>query len=83
MHQTGDYKPLFSRLKENYIFTGPVPICIKDIDHPNLSRARSPSDYETLANISTILYFTKYDPVLMFYCFTYLGIQLLQKLLQP
>ncbi|UZC80226.1 V074; CPXV-BR_075 V074 [Cowpox virus] len=80
MYQTGDYKPLFSRLKENYIFTGPVPIGIKDIDHPNLSRARSPSDYETLANISTILYFTKYDPVLMFLLFYVPGYSITTKI---
>ncbi|AST09456.1 ER-localized membrane protein virion core protein [NY_014 poxvirus] len=80
IHQTGDYKPLFSRLKENYVYTGPLPIGVRTINHPNLNARNNPSDYETLSNLSTILYFTNYDPVLMFLAFYVPGYSITTKI---
>ncbi|QQG31525.1 ER localized membrane protein [Swinepox virus] len=63
--QRGDYKPLFSRLKDDNIYLLPFPI--------NQSRIQQNTDnasyYETLSNLSAILYLTNYDPVLMFLAF--------------
>ncbi|AUI80608.1 hypothetical protein [White-tailed deer poxvirus] len=67
--QSGDYKPLFSRLKEDNIYTQPFPLNTSRILHQNLPNSYTISDYETLSNLSAILYLTNYDPVLMFLVF--------------
>lgn len=62
MRQGGDYKPLFSRLDAPA--TG-----VATIKNPGPMGRLPPSSYETLANLSAILYYTDYDPVLMFLAF--------------
>uniref|UniRef100_A0AAU7E200 Protein OPG070 n=1 Tax=Rousettus bat poxvirus TaxID=3141933 RepID=A0AAU7E200_9POXV len=62
MRHGGDYKPLFARL--NAPTTG-----MHTIKNPGPMGRLPPSSYETLANLSAILYFTDYDPVLMFLAF--------------
>ncbi|AAR07395.1 38R [Yaba monkey tumor virus] len=67
--QSGDYKPLFSRLKENNIYTTQFPIGANRIAHQNLPNGVPVSDFETLSNLSAIMYLTNYDPVIMFLAF--------------
>ncbi len=47
----------------------PFPINQSNINNPTLPIGFSKSDYETLSNLSAILYLTNYDPVLMFLVF--------------
>nr|WGO62667.1 hypothetical protein [Wadden Sea poxvirus] len=78
--QSGDYKPIFSRLKENNIYTSPLQIGINKINFPNIPTGTTTSDYETLSNLSAILYFVKYDPVLMFLLFYIPGMSVTTKI---
>ncbi|QAV38740.1 m33R [Myxoma virus] len=66
---SGDYKPLFSRVDDNAIYTAPFPINQSRIIHRRTPPGTAVSDYETLSNLSAILYLTNYDPVLMFLAF--------------
>ncbi|QGN68039.1 membrane phosphoprotein [Equine molluscum contagiosum-like virus] len=65
----GDYKPLFGRLDETATFDGTPRTGLRAIQHPGALGRLPPSEYETLANLSALLYFTDYDPVLMFLAF--------------
>nr|WQH57864.1 MAG: MC038R [Molluscum contagiosum virus] len=71
----GDYKPLFGHPDGtgDGSDTGDgrsLPRGSASALMSNGPRGRlAPSDYETLANLSAILYFTDYDPVLMFLAF--------------
>ncbi|ADT91071.1 hypothetical protein COTV054 [Cotia virus SPAn232] len=79
-HQSGDYKPLFSRLKDNNIFTSQFPLNQSTILHQQSSNSDTVSDYETLSNLSALLYLTKYDPVLMFLAFYIPGLSVTTKI---
>ncbi|ANS71120.1 er-localized membrane protein, virion core protein [Pteropox virus] len=77
--KSGDYKPIFSRLDQDAIYTNPVTN-IATVGNPGPLGNLFPSDYETLANLSTILYFTNYDPVLMFLMFYVPGLSITTKI---
>ncbi|AWU47075.1 ER-localized membrane protein [Sea otter poxvirus] len=73
--RSGDYKPIFSRLDQQTIYVNPVSN-ISTISTPGQLGNLPPSDYETLSNLSAILYFTNYDPVLMFLVFYIPGLSI-------
>lgn len=79
LRRTGDYKPLFSRLGNNETFDRAFSGFTRIINPTPVGRL-PPSDFETLANLSTILYFTRYDPVLMFLVFYVPGMSVTTKI---
>ncbi|CCD83213.1 conserved hypothetical pox protein [Squirrelpox virus] len=70
---SGDYKPLFSRLDADATYTQPLTNVAR-ISVPG--KRVTPSEYESLANLSTILYFTRYDPALMLLAFYVPGLSI-------
>ncbi|AAR98380.1 ORF023 membrane protein [Bovine papular stomatitis virus] len=79
LRRTGDYKPLFSRLGNDETFDRAFSGFTR-ISNPTPVGRLPPSDFETLANLSTILYFTRYDPVLMFLVFYVPGMSVTTKI---
>ncbi|QDJ95066.1 ER-localized membrane protein [Hypsugopox virus] len=79
-HHGGDYKPLFSRLKNITTYIYPLPTGTNRIYHQGLPVTTPSSDYELLANLSAILHLTKYDPVLMFLAFYVPGLGITTKI---
>ncbi|WOC29274.1 membrane protein [Equine parapoxvirus] len=78
MRRTGDYRPLFSRLDRDETFDRPFTAATRTKTQTPAGRL-PPSEYETMANLSTILYFSGFDPVLMFLAFYVPGLSVTTK----
>ncbi len=77
--ESGDYKPLFSRLGKNETYTQPMFQVSRIFNSTSMGNFPA-SEYETLANLSAILAFTDYDPVLMFLIFYLPGLAVTTKI---
>ncbi|AIZ77274.1 hypothetical protein SB87_gp021 [Parapoxvirus red deer/HL953] len=79
LRRTGDYKPLLSQLGSDDTFSKPFA-GVTRIGNATPAGRLPPSDFETMTNLSTILYFTGYDPVLMFLAFYVPGLSATTKI---
>ncbi|QHG62597.1 hypothetical protein [Cetacean poxvirus 1] len=80
LRDSGDYKPIFSRLDQDGTYTDQTTLVGRILVGNTNPNGYNTSDFETLSNLSAILYYTKYDPVLMFLVFYLPGISVTTKI---